>query len=299
MATKLLTIRKQNPKIQNEHLCGGWKMVEKWSAKRKTKLDFVVILNGVFHDYLSLYISDNDNNENFVWSYCLFVALIVTFGSSFPSGANIAKLPRHVTNYSLDRCYDLQKQRKYYHIAFFVQLDASQKYLRAIHTAMSEPCAHDHGWTLCTRPCLNTMDTTISELYGHDHVWTLWTRPCLNSMHTTMSEIYAHYHVWTLWTRPCLNSIHTTMSEIYAHDHVWTLCTTTMSELYTHDHVWTLCTRLCLNDMHTTISELYVPDHVWKLEKLKGNYHQLRVYLSKFVCGNMPVSLAPFVLMMS
>ena len=36
-------------------------------------------INGAFHNYLSLYIGDNDNNTTFVGSYCLFVALVVTF----------------------------------------------------------------------------------------------------------------------------------------------------------------------------------------------------------------------------
>ena len=35
-------------------------------------------INGAFHNYLSLYIGDNDNNTTFVESYCLFVALLVT-----------------------------------------------------------------------------------------------------------------------------------------------------------------------------------------------------------------------------
>ena len=36
-------------------------------------------INSSFHNYLSLYIGDNDNNTSFVGSYCLFVALVVTF----------------------------------------------------------------------------------------------------------------------------------------------------------------------------------------------------------------------------
>ena len=47
-------------------------------------------INCAFHNYLSLYIGDNDNNKTFVRSYCLFVALVVTFAPSLGSGANVA-----------------------------------------------------------------------------------------------------------------------------------------------------------------------------------------------------------------
>ena len=46
-------------------------------------------INGAFHNYLSLYISDNDNNTTFIRLCCLFVARVVTFAPSLCSGANI------------------------------------------------------------------------------------------------------------------------------------------------------------------------------------------------------------------
>ena len=36
-------------------------------------------INGAFHNYLSLYIGDNNNNTTFAGSYCLFVTLVVIF----------------------------------------------------------------------------------------------------------------------------------------------------------------------------------------------------------------------------
>ena len=47
-------------------------------------------INGTFHNYLSLYIGDNNNNTTFVGKYCLFVALVVTLAPSLRSGANVA-----------------------------------------------------------------------------------------------------------------------------------------------------------------------------------------------------------------
>ena len=46
-------------------------------------------INGAFHNYLSLYIGNNDNNTTFVGSYCLFVTLVVTFAPSLRSDANV------------------------------------------------------------------------------------------------------------------------------------------------------------------------------------------------------------------
>ena len=46
-------------------------------------------INGAFHNYLSLYIGDTDNNTTFVGSYYLFVALVVTFAPSLRSDANV------------------------------------------------------------------------------------------------------------------------------------------------------------------------------------------------------------------
>ena len=46
-------------------------------------------INGAFHNYLSLYIGDNDNNTTFLGSFCLFVALVVTFALSLRSGVNV------------------------------------------------------------------------------------------------------------------------------------------------------------------------------------------------------------------
>ena len=59
-------------------------------------------INGAFHNYLSLYIGDNDNNTTFVGSYCLFVALVVTFAPSLGSCAN-------VTTRATNKQYALQK----------------------------------------------------------------------------------------------------------------------------------------------------------------------------------------------
>ena len=59
-------------------------------------------INGAFHNYLSLYIGDNVNNTTFAGSYCLFVAIVVTFVRSLGSGANVAT---QATN----KLYALQK----------------------------------------------------------------------------------------------------------------------------------------------------------------------------------------------
>ena len=46
-------------------------------------------INGAFHNYLSSYTCDNDDNTTFVVSYYLFVALVVTFAPLLLSGANV------------------------------------------------------------------------------------------------------------------------------------------------------------------------------------------------------------------
>ena len=59
-------------------------------------------INGAFHNYLSLYIGNNDINTTFVGSYCLFVVLVVTLTPSLRSGAN-------VTTRATNKQYALQK----------------------------------------------------------------------------------------------------------------------------------------------------------------------------------------------
>ena len=69
--------------------------------------------SGAFHDYLSSYIGDNDNNTVFVWSYCLFVAILVTFALSLRLGANVTTL---ATNKQYDvkkSCYCLISIRRF------------------------------------------------------------------------------------------------------------------------------------------------------------------------------------------
>ena len=61
---------KQKAKLENTKGATLWGL-KKLNAKRKIKLDFVVTLNGVFHNYLSLYISDNYNDITFVGSLFL------------------------------------------------------------------------------------------------------------------------------------------------------------------------------------------------------------------------------------
>ena len=52
-------------------------------------------INCAFHNYLSLYIGDTDNNTTFVGPHYLFVALVVTFAPSLRSDANVTTRARN------------------------------------------------------------------------------------------------------------------------------------------------------------------------------------------------------------
>ena len=83
-----------NHPLENSQAAGRWRS----SRAANTFAALLIIemlmkcifnqINGAFHNYLSLYIGDNDNNTTFVGWFCLFVALLVTFAPSPRSGTN-------------------------------------------------------------------------------------------------------------------------------------------------------------------------------------------------------------------
>ena len=90
-----------NRPLENSEAAGRWRT----SRAANTFAALLIIemlmncifsqINGAFHNYLSLYIGDNDNNTTFVGSYCLFVALVVTFAPSLRSVENVTTRAMH------------------------------------------------------------------------------------------------------------------------------------------------------------------------------------------------------------
>ena len=77
-------------------------------------------INGAFHNYLSLYIGDNDNNTTFVGSYCLFVALVVTFANVTTRATN--------KQYALQKpCYSVPYWYQYLKLTFLMKKNTQLK----------------------------------------------------------------------------------------------------------------------------------------------------------------------------